>query len=125
MFFLVGGYKMRRATKIVGIAWGAFMVTLALSFLFVALIYGIVDEALGSSNETGTQVLSYLFWIFFAIGMACFVPAIFSFLVAAHSDPKQGSAAGKTTLGVLAIIFGAIAPGVLEIILGGKMDEKQ
>ena len=114
---------MQKATKIVGIVWGVLMAFIALSFLFAAMIYGIVALGVGAGSESA-YVLNIMTWVFFGVGMACFVPVIFSFLIVGNCNPKRGSKSGKIVLGILAIIFGATAPGIMEIILSERANHE-
>lgn len=115
---------MQKATKIVSIAWGVVSILTALSFLFIAMIYGIVQLSVSMGPE-GEMAFNIMILVFFGLGMGMFIPAIFSFLVASHCNPKKGNKTGKMVLGILAILLGATAPGIMEIVLAEKTEYGQ
>lgn len=85
---------MQKATKIVSIAWGVVSILTALSFLFVAMIYGIVQLSVSMEPE-GEMAFNIMIWVFFCLGMGMFIPAIFLFLWPVIAIRRKEARPGK------------------------------
>lgn len=99
---------MRRALKIVSIIFGVLLIVGSISAYIILFLY------LKPTPEPNFQ------WMLFLIPERRIIGGILSFSLTAQCNDSLPSRTKLIALGVLAILTGAEAPGILAIIHGAK-----